>query len=314
MSDPDDSPLSGPALLSCLKARARAEQWLRRYFADHDFVEVHTRARVEAPGTDVHIDPVPSGEQWLITSPEFQHKRLLALGVPRLFELARCFRAGELGPWHQPEFTLLEWYRAEALVEEVMADTEQLVCGLVELGNGRMSRDGIELRVQAPFQRMTVEQAFLEFASVGNVVELAAEQEAKYFQLWVDSVEPGLARLPAPVFVTDFPVSQAALARPNPTQPEFAERFELFALGVELCNGYGELTDAVEQRRRFEADNERRRAAGREVLPIDEGLLAALSQMPDTAGNALGLERLLALCLGTTLKSMAPFPALRLPT
>lgn len=291
-----------------LRARTRAEAEVRRYFADQAFVEVHTPTRVRAPGTDVYIEPIASEGEWLVTSPEFHHKRLLARGVPRLYEFARCFRKEELGPFHQPEFTLLEWYRAPAEVAQVMADTETLVARVADtLSHGRWSRDGVELPVVPPFEQLRVSDVFREFAAVEDVVELAAERPDAYFQAWVDRVEPGLARLGRPVFVVEFPSSQGALAECSAEDPRYAQRFELFALGLELCNGYQELTEPAEQRRRFERDLELRRERGQRELPIDEGLLEVLATLPRCAGNALGFERLLALCLGTTLDGVVPF-------
>lgn len=303
--------VAAPELKQALLARAHAEHRVRRYFADHGFLEVHTPTRVRAPGTDVYIDPISSEDHWLITSPEFHLKQLLVAGIAPIFEFARCFRREELGPWHQPEFTLLEWYRADAEVTEVMADTEQLVRAVSELlSDGQLRRDNKTLRVEPPFQRITVRDAYREFADIADVVELAAEQEALYFQLWVDRVEPGLREISAPLFVIEYPLTQAALAQPCAHDPHVAERFELFALGIELCNGYGELTDPHEQRARFESDNKKRQLSGKPELPIDEAFLAALERgMPPSAGNALGFERLLALCLGTTLDRVVPFPA-----
>jgi elongation factor P--(R)-beta-lysine ligase len=300
--------LGGSEVLRRLRARNRAEAEVRRYFADQDFVEVHTPTRVAAPGTDVYIDPIPSDGEWLITSPEFHHKRLLANGIPRLFEFARCFRKEELGPFHQPEFTLLEWYRCQESAASVMGDTEALVERVAEaLCRGVFRRGEAAVRIHPPFERVRVRDAFREFAGIEDVAGLAEERPDAYFQAWVDSVEPGLAKLERPVFVVEFPLSQAALAERCEHEPRYAERFELFALGLELCNGYRELTDPAEQRRRFEHDNLERLRRGKPELPIDEGLLAALALMPPSSGNALGFERLLALCLGTDLNGVVPF-------
>jgi lysyl-tRNA synthetase class 2 len=295
-------------LVSALQQRSRAQAVIRRHFADQGFVEALTPTRVDCPGTDVYIDPVQSQGRWLITSPEFHHKRLLAAGVERLFEFARCFRHDECGPFHQPEFTLLEWYRCPAQVESVMADTEWLVHAVASaLSGGQLVREQARSSSEPPFERLTVREAFRRFAGIDDVASYAREREDDYFQAWVDHVEPGMRGLLRPTFLLEFPLSQAALARPCPEAPEYAERFELFVHGVELCNGYGELTDPVEQRRRFEHDNARRRELGKPALPIDEGLLSALAELRPAAGNALGFDRLLALCLGTTLDGVVPF-------
>jgi lysyl-tRNA synthetase class 2 len=291
-----------------IEANARAQRHCRRFFDARGYLEVTTPVRVEAPGTDVYIEPHACERGWLITSPEFHMKRLLAGGCDRIYQLARCTRDGEHGPWHQPEFTLLEWYEAFCDVEHMMATTEQLVRSLAqELQRGPTMRSGVDLAL--PFERLSVADAFEQYAGVADVSQLAATDEDRYFQLMVDRIEPALSERPHAVFLCDYPSSQAALARKKPTDPRYAERFELFVAGVELCNGYGELTEADEQRERFTLDVERRRERGARDLPIDESLLAALADgLPPCSGNALGLERLLALLLGSTLEDTVAFP------
>ncbi|HKY41269.1 MAG TPA: EF-P lysine aminoacylase EpmA [Polyangiaceae bacterium] len=279
-----------------LRDTARAAAAVRAFFAERDFVEVSTPWRVPAPGVDFHLDAVPADGQYLITSPELDMKRLLVGGMPRIFQLSHVARADESGPLHAPEFTMLEWYRAFASLEDVLRDTEQLVrsvvrglCGEDEvfvLGKRRVS-------VAKPFERLTVRQAFQRYAGVKDAARLAARDEDRYFELLVSKVEPGLAELPRPVFLTDYPISQAALSRPHATDGTVAERAELYFGGVELCNAYGELTDPIEQRRRFVAEAKRRKALGRPVYPLDERFLSALIEgLPPCAGNALGFERL----------------------
>jgi lysyl-tRNA synthetase class 2 len=223
-------------------------------------------------------------------------KRLLVGGLPRIFQLAKVARADEVGPLHAPEFTMLEWYRAFAGLEQVLDDTEQLVRSVVRslagedtvfvLGKRRVS-------VAEPFERITVREAFERYAGIKDAARLAARDEDRYFELLVSQVEPALAERPRPVFLTHYPATQAALSRRHADDPSVAERAELYFGGVELCNAYGELTDPVEQRRRFVAESKRRKALGRAVYSLDEPFLASLVEgMPPSAGNALGFERL----------------------
>jgi elongation factor P--(R)-beta-lysine ligase len=295
-----------------LRARSIARRAVREYFADQDFLEVETPVRVRAPGTDVYLEPIPSGDHWLITSPEFQLKRLLVGGVPRVFEFARCFRHEELGLWHEPEFTLLEWYRSFEPYAAVMDDTERLVaCVRAALDLPDSIRcAGHTLNLNPPFERVTTQHVFSRYAAVSDVAALAANDETRYFAAWVNEVEPALAALGRPVFVTEFPLSQAALARPIPGNPQFAERFELFAGPVELCNGYGELLCPKEQRTRFEHDLSVRAARQQPPLPIAERFLTALDEgLPPASGNALGFDRLMAVLLEQPLRDVQAFPA-----
>ncbi len=279
-----------------LRDAARAAAITRAYFAEQRFVEVQTPLRVPAPGVDFHVDAVEAGGQYLITSPELEMKRLLVGGMPRIFQLARVARADEEGPLHAPEFTMLEWYRAFAELDDVLADTESLVRRVVRelAGEDEVFVLGSrKVDVGKPFDRITVEQAFAKYADVADAARLAERNEDRYFELLVSRVEPALAARPRPVFLTHYPISQAALSRPAPHDPSVAERAELYFGGVELCNAYGELSVPVEQRRRMLRDSKRRRAAKRPVYPLDEAFLAALVEgMPPSAGNALGFDRL----------------------
>jgi elongation factor P--(R)-beta-lysine ligase len=294
-----------------LRAVQRAKQFVRAHFDAQGFIEVTTPLRVAAPGTDVYIAPHATSQGWLITSPEFQMKRLLVGGVPSIYQFATCSRDEESGPWHQPEFTLLEWYRSFAEAARVMTDTEELVAGICDAVTGQHSvqRGALRIALRPPFERLSVRDAFAEFAGVSDAVQLALADEARYFEIMVSQVEPALARYPRPVFLTEYPASQAALARRCEHDPSVAQRFELYLGGVELCNGYGELTCPREQRARFEADQRQRNERGLPALPIDEQFLQALQEgMPPAAGNALGFERLLALVLAVPLADVVAFP------
>ena len=292
---------------------------IREYFQSEDFVEVETPSLVPCPGLDPHVHSLGGVERgvglgvgrrsverdFLITSPELHLKRLIVGGMPRIFEVARCFRAEELGRRHEPEFTLVEWYRAFAPWTEVLADTERLLARAASATAGSTSVTAVvdnerrELRLAPPFERLTVREAFQRYAAVRDAVALARDDETRFYELLVQDVEPALAREDHPIFLTHYPVSQAPLARPCPDDPTVAERFELYVAGIELCNGFGELTDGAEQRRRFEMERARRARTGEPVYPLDERFLAALTEgMPPSAGNALGLDRLAALLCG----------------
>jgi elongation factor P--(R)-beta-lysine ligase len=279
-----------------LRDSARAAATTRAYFAEQRFVEVSTPLRVPAPGVDFHVDAIEASGQYLITSPELEMKRLLVGGMPRIFQLARVARADEDGPLHAPEFTMLEWYRAFSGLEDVLADTEALVRRVVRELSGEHQVFVLGQRkvdVSQPFERITVRDAFARYADVADAARLAERNEDRYFELLVSRVEPALAARPRPVFLTHYPISQAALSRPDPADPRVAERAELYFGGVELCNAYGELCDPSEQRRRMLRESKRRRASKRPVYPLDEPFLAALVEgMPPSAGNALGFDRL----------------------
>jgi lysyl-tRNA synthetase class 2 len=286
-----------------LRERAAVLAAVRRFFDARGFLEVTTPVVVPSPGLDLHLDAfaVEGGDRgaprWLITSPEYQMKRLLADGWERIYQIAPCFRRGELGARHNPEFSMLEWYRARAGVDEVVRETEQLVAavtgGSVVLADRRVD-------VRPPLERIPVCAAFERFAGwkQDDTLQAAAHDEDRYFRTLVDEVEPALASMERGVFLVDYPATQASLARKKPSDPRFAERFELYVAGVELCNGFGELVDPSEQRSRLEHDQALRRERGLPVYPIDERFLEALARVPPSAGNALGLDRLVALACG----------------
>jgi lysyl-tRNA synthetase class 2 len=287
-----------------LAERARVVRTIRAFFEARGFLEVETPLLVPSPGLDRHLDAFEaatgSAPRFLITSPEYQMKRLLVAGYARIFQLAKCFRRGERGERHNPEFTMLEWYRANAGVDDVIADTEQLVAAVT---GGAVDVGGRRVVCAPPFARLTVCEAFERFAKMSRAetLEAAANDEDRFFRVLVDEVEPRIAELPHALVLNEYPASQASLARRKPGDPDVAERFELYVAGVELCNGFGELTDANEQRARFARDQAERKARGLAVYPIDEKFVAALDRgMPPSGGNALGVDRLVALACGTT--------------
>jgi lysyl-tRNA synthetase class 2 len=295
------------ATLAAMRTRARLYAAFRDYFAAHGVLEVETPILSEAATVDPQIDSFalragPDGVRWLQTSPEFAMKRLLAAGSGPIWQLARVFRAGECGRHHQPEFTLLEWYRPGWDHRQLMDEVESLL-------------RTVGVAAPGPWPRVSYREAFQRHAGVdpfeADLVELraACTRRAAYTgdpaprEFYLDllmahAVGPRLG-WERPEFMFDFPASQAALARVRAGSPPLAERFELFWKGLELANGFYELTDAREQRSRFLAHQQARRAEGREVPPYDERLIAALEAgLPDCAGVALGVDRLLMLLLG----------------
>jgi lysyl-tRNA synthetase class 2 len=305
-----------PATRATLEARGRIVRAVRGWFEQEGFLEVSTPARVRSPGQEVHLDAIPAGQsggeaRWLITSPEYHLKRLVADGLSPIFEICRCWRAEESGPHHRTEFTMVEWYRSHAPLEVLAADCEALL-GVAFRAAGR---DPVALGLAAPFARTSVRELFERHAGfsltgaetpaqlraaaerAGVGVGAATAWDDIFYQLFLDRIEPALARS-GPTFVFDWPAPLGALARPHPSDPRLVERFELYAGGLELANAFGELTDPIEQRRRFEEEAAIRAARGKAVYPIDEALLAALPQMPPTAGIALGLDRLIMLATG----------------
>lgn len=302
-----------------LAARAAAVRAVRDFFHSERFLEVDTPVVVPSPGLDLHLSALTVGggdaPAYLGTSPEYQMKRLLAGGVPRCFQITHCFRGGERGDRHEPEFAMLEWYRTFASVDDVIDDTERLVRTIAQELSGATALDvaGTRVDLLAPFDRLAVADAFALHAGTTSdeALALAASDEERFFRLLVERVEPALARAPRPVFLVDWPAPMASLARLSPRDPRVAERFELYVAGVELCNGFGELVDPVEQRQRFERDRAERSRRGLPAYPIDERFLAALEEgIPPSAGNALGLDRLVATCLGAPrIGDVMPFPA-----
>jgi lysyl-tRNA synthetase class 2 len=294
-----------------LEARARVLRAVRGWFEGEGFLEVDTPARVRSPGQEVHLDAEASGDRWLVTSPEYHMKRLVAGGLERIFQVCKAWRAGEAGPHHQPEFTIVEWYRAREPLARIADDCE----ALLRVAAAAAGADPAARGLGAPFERTTVRELLRRHAGI----ELAGDESAEalrekgaaagvylgqarawddvFFQIFLERVEPALAR-ERPTFVFDWPAPLGALARRHPADPRLVERFELYAGGLELANAFGELTDAAEQRARFTAEAVERAARGKAVYPIDERLLAALPRMPPTAGVALGFDRLVMWALG----------------
>lgn len=317
-----------------IRTRAQVIQAIRTFFVERDFLEVDTPSLMAVPGMEPHLDPFatllshPDGRlqrNWLHTSPEYGMKRLLCAGMEKIFQVCHVFRNAEVSQTHQPEFTMLEWYRAYASYDDIMRDCEELVAFVVRSVRGEASLEigGKSVPVGDSFERLTVAQALdrycrghdgeasSELLQPEALRKLALERgllraeegpgakepdtETLFFQLLLNDVEPRLG-WDRPTFLMDYPTWQSALAR---RRGDVAERVEMYIAGVELANGFTELTDPVEQRERFEEEAEARLRLGKEAA-LDEEFLGALEMgMPPCSGIALGVDRLAALVAGT---------------
>jgi lysyl-tRNA synthetase class 2 len=327
VKDPQASPWWSPQRHAdrrpFLLARGRIASAIRRGFEDQGFVETAVAALAVSPGNEAHLHAFetqavgPDGQGmalYLHTSPEFAAKKLLAAGETRLFEFARVWRNRERGPLHHPEFTLLEWYRANEPYEAIMADCAALLRLAAEAaGATTLSFRGQTVDPTAEPERLTVAEAFDRYAGLDLFdPDLTQAARAKgirvadddgwsdvFSRVLVEKIEPNLG-IGRATILCEYPVSEAALARPKPSDPRVAERFELYACGVELANCFGELTDPAEQRRRFEAEMAEKARVYGERYPLDEDFLAALAHMPPASGGALGFDRLVMLAAGAS--------------
>ncbi|MHB8976390.1 MAG: EF-P lysine aminoacylase EpmA [Trichloromonadaceae bacterium] len=272
-----------------LEARARILQSIRAFFVGRDYLEVETPQRIPGNAPESYIDAVPCGDWFLHTSPELCMKRLLAAGYPRLFQLCRCWRQGERGDRHLPEFSMLEWYRSHSDYHTLMEECEALLRHL--LPSGELRWQGQTLNLSSPWQRLSVAEAFVRYASIPLDKAL---DSGRFDECLALEIEPQLGRT-TPTFLIEYPAELAALARHKPGDPSVAERFELYLCGIELANAFSELTDAAEQRARFAREEAARRAAGPPPYPSPERFLTELAVMPPAAGIALGIDRLVML-------------------
>jgi lysyl-tRNA synthetase class 2 len=276
---------------AALVLRSRITFAVRAFFHERGYLEVETPVRIRTPALELHIDAESSRNHWLRTSPELHMKRLLAEGHGPLFQVGPCFRRGEQGRQHHPEYTMLEWYRPGAGYLELVEEAEALVRAAAAAAGcpHPLHVRGRQVDLSCPWHRLTVSAAFLQHAGWDPCRAFDADR----FDLdLVERVEPALP-MDRPVVLYDYPPELAALARIRRGSPDVAERWELYIAGVELANAYGELTDPGEQRARFETWAEARRKAGRAVYDLDEPFLEALQRgLPACAGIALGLDRL----------------------
>lgn len=309
-----------------LEERARIFAEIRGFFNARGYLEVETPALQKAPCMEAHIRAFrtelygPAGGEgetfYLHTSPEFAMKKLLVAGLPKIYQLARVFRNNEGSSWHSPEFSMLEWYQAGMDYKEMMQETIDLVR---HVAKGPLRAGGREADAHAAWETVTVVDALRKYADIdisgnlGDLEHLRAEAkrtgvyvsphddwENALLKIMMEKVEPNVGS-PVPTIVYDYPVSMAALSRPKPEDPRFAERFEVYVCGIELANAFGELTDAKVQRERFLHDVALRKQVYGEEYPVDEDFLAALEAgLPASSGNALGLDRLVMLLTGAS--------------
>jgi lysyl-tRNA synthetase class 2 len=307
---PDSEDWRPTASLDTMRMRARLLAQIRAFFSARDVLEVETPLLSSATVTDPHLHSLTTVYQgpgapegrilYLQTSPEFAMKRLLAAGSGPIFQICRAFRNQEAGWLHNPEFTLLEWYRPGFDHHALMDEVDGLLAEVLTLARAERLSYGAAFRGRFGLDPLDATTEELRRAAISAGLRGISEADRDG---WLDlmmshSVQPTLGR-GRPTFLYDYPPSQAALARVRPGPPAVAERFEVFVEGLEIGNGFHELADAAEQRRRLEADVARRRALGLEAVPVDERLLRALAQgLPDCAGVAIGVDRLLMVAAG----------------
>ncbi|MCJ7704132.1 MAG: EF-P lysine aminoacylase EpmA, partial [Desulfobacterales bacterium] len=280
---------------NALQQRARIIRKIRQFFSERGYLEVETPHRIPAPAPESHIDAVPSGKWFLHTSPELCMKRMLAAGYEKIFQICRCWREGERGSQHIPEFTLLEWYRVRSDYLALMDECEALIQSLaVEIGlEERVTYGDHNVLLTSPWERITVEEAFNRYAKIS--AKEALKQDL-FDELMVSEIEPRLGTK-TPTFIYDYPSERRSLARLKKEDPTVAERFELYLGGLEIANAFSELTDAEEQRKVFHVEAEVRRSLEKPIYPMPEKFLDELEDLPPSAGIALGVDRLVMVLL-----------------
>ena len=313
-----------PSRMEFLQTRHQIIRGIRKWFDQQNFIETETPLLVSAPSPEAQLFPVKTEKGYLITSPEYQMKRLLVGGFDKIFQITRCFRDAENSPQHNPEFTMLEWYRTYQPLEKLMTDIEQFVLHLSDSVKSNLLSKKIPL---PPWPRKSVSALFKKHIGIkldGSETSYELRKKAElsgyeklfhdlpdsskltdslayeqtFFRLW-NYIQNRFSQS-TPVFVFDWPLPLASLARKNPMRKEFAERVELYVNCMELANGFAELTDPIEQRRRFEQDLKNRKSEERETVPLDKKLLKSLEQgLPECSGMALGIDRLIMWLCGT---------------
>ena len=289
-----------------LRRRAFIYQVIRSFFNEQGFLEVETPIRSPAIAPEKEIIPIESDGWFLCASPELYMKRLLAAGYDKIYQFSHCFRKGERGNYHNPEFTLLEWYRKSADYEQMMRDTEGIVTAIAAaLGMGTVLRyRGRSIDLSLPWERLTVSEAFKKLAGWDPVID---PDVRRFDDDTVLKVIPNFNPL-RPTFLLDYPAPMASLARLKPGNTRVAERVELFIGGLELCNAYSELNNQKEQEMRFRKEIEKIKQEQHRIAPMPDKFLSAVSHLPECTGNALGIDRLVMLfCDAASIDEVMPF-------
>lgn len=277
--------------------RAKIIQSVRNFFFDNGYLEVETPCRIPSPAPEANIDVMESEEMFLQTSPELCMKRLIAEGYKKIFQICKCFRQNERSDLHLPEFTMLEWYTEGADYFDIMHHCEYLVRNLSyeNTGEYKLFFQGKKTDLLLPWERITVEDAFANFSSISLQDALEAD---RFEEIIGFEIAPFLG-WDKPVFLYDYPAILGAMARLKPDNGLFAERFELYICGIEICNAFSELSDAYEQRERFEQEQRMLEQSGKKIYRFPEKFLDCLNFMPEAAGAALGIDRLVMLFADT---------------
>lgn len=278
-----------------LYQRAKIIQSIRKFFIERGYLEVETPYLLPLVSPEAHIDPVACGSWFLHTSPELCMKRLLSAGYEKIFQICHCWRQGERGSRHIPEFTMLEWYKKGVDYKELMKETEELIIDVYDSFSPfkKIYYQNKEIDISIPWERISVEEAFNRF---GKIRLKEALEKDIFDEVMVEKIEPELG-VKKPTFIYDYPIERASFSKAKTGDPSFAERFELYIGGVEIANGFSELTDPQEQRRRFEIENNIRKNRSKFTIPIPERFLEEISQMSQSSGIALGIDRLVMVFL-----------------
>lgn len=275
-----------------LTIRSKMLSAMREWFENEDFIEVETPVRIAAPAPEPHIDCPRSGKAWLRASPELQMKRLVAAGMDKIYQIGPCFRDGECGSRHNPEFTMLEWYRAGAGCDDILDDTVSLLRHIASAlpNGGTVSHNGYNASLSDKWEKISVKDAFLRWAGWDPTKDF---EQDKFDEDMALKVEPALPK-DIPCVLYDYPAPAASLARLRPNDPTVAERWELYICGIEIANAYGELANGAEQRQRFELARAERQKLGEDDYPFDELFLRDLESgaFPPCGGIAVGIDRL----------------------
>lgn len=276
-----------------LVLRAKLINAIRNFFINRGYLEIETPVRIPSPAPESYIDAQPCGDWFLQTSPELCMKRLLAAGYPRIFQLCKCFRQNERGDKHLPEFTMLEWYASSTNYLHMMEECEEMIINVARQTGfyENFQYQGSSLDLTRPWDRLTIEDAFNKYASVS--LENALLNDT-FDEIMTQEIEPFIGNI-KPMFLYDYPAKRAALAKIKPDDCRYAQRFELYMFGLEICNGFSELTDPEEQRGRFENERKNRAEMNKILYPMPEKFLDSLNYIPESSGNALGVDRLIML-------------------